>query len=239
MDNYQKRVVAAMRRGLWFLAKHYGLIGQETVGRANTELEAAIAGILDDSRQKVQYETLAQSGTVTKYDIRRHLRAELSPVVSIAQSRLLALPEADLAKFQLPHGHASDVSLILAARAMADAAAEFRPAFQQYGRPADFIESLQGLADELEGKIVTRDGNRINRRRAQLGVAVKLADARVRLRIISAAVTAKLRQQPDLVGAWRTAIRIGGHTASVPDDQPSETPSPTGPVLVVDSAKAA
>ena len=244
MDNYQKRVVAAMRRGKWFLQKYVQLIGEAEVGPAITQLDEAITGIASDTTEKVESHKLSLSGTVSKYDLRRRLLDAMAPVSVLALSKLVGTPEVKLAKFDIPSPHAPDVVLIAGGRAMATAAAKYRELFVALGRPADFVEVILGAADDLENKIVERDGERINRRRAVLGIDVKLAKARTMLRYLSSIVVGNLRAHPDLVGAWRQAIRIGGHSAPVPEEQgttDSATPpsEPTGPVLVKDGLKKA
>lgn len=236
MDNYQKRVVAALRRGKWFLQKYLQLIGEAEVGTAITELGEAITGIVTDTTEKVESHKLSLSGTVSKFDLRRRLLDEVTPVSVLALGRLVGVPEVKLARFDVPSPHASDVALIAGARAMATAARQYSPQFEARGRPADFVERILGAADDLENKIVERDGDRVNRRRAVLGINVKLEKARIQLRYLSSVVVGKLRAYPDLVGAWRQAIRIGGYPAPVPEEEVStDSPAtPAGPVLVKD-----
>jgi hypothetical protein len=242
MDNYQKRVVAAMRRGKWFLQKYLQLIGEAEVKPAIKQLEEGIAGILADTTEKVESNKLSLSGTVTKLDLRRRLLDAMTPVSVLALGRLVGDPDVKLARFDVPSPHASDVALIAGARAMAASAAKYREKFTALGRPANFVEAIIGAADDLENKIVERDGNRVNRRRAVLGIDVKLARARTMLRYLSSIVMGKLRAQPDLVGAWRQAIRIGGHPAPVPDEEgapESATPAPALALVKDDQQKAA
>lgn len=220
MDKYQQRVSGALRRGKWFLGVHAALIGAEA-GPAVAELDAAIVAMNADAVEKSQAKQLATSGTVSKNVLRQRLRELMGPVAAIAGGGLIGgVPVGELQKFRYPDAKVSDVALIAAARAMAGAAARYRQAFEAIGRPSGFVEGLEGAAHALEQRIIERDGDRVNGRRAGLGIAMRVRKARALLTLLTRVINERLYDRPDLVGAWRTAIRIkrvAGATAE-PED---------------------
>lgn len=239
MDKQQQRVLAAYRRGRWYLKKHEQVIGSETVAAAIAELDGAIAAMVADGAEKVRATERAKSSTAAKQELRVRLRDVIGPVAAIGEGGKVNAPESELAKFRWPSASLSDVALIAAARAMALSAADFKEVFLQYGQPEDFIEQIQAAAMALENRIIRRDGEQLNRRRARLGIGLSAAEARVPLRYISRVVVQKLRHRPDMVAAWRTAIRIGRLSGARAGAATVSTPAPTSSVLVADQERTA
>ncbi len=234
MQHHEGEVVGSLRRAKWFLVEHTGALGPFAESPASARLDELIRDM--ESNHSVQHGTVKESkaATVSKAELRRALRLEhMQPISAIARSRLAGIDTPKMAKFSVPNTSASDVALLAAGRAMSSAAAEYTQVFVDEKLPADFLEQLDAAVVALQDTIVARDGDKLQRRRATLGLRGQLLLARELFNILTGFVRKSFAKQPEVIGEWLTAIRIPAKTSvrrpvPVPIAAPVAAPTPTG-----------
>lgn len=239
MDFVQQAILAVLRRAKWFLEQHAAGLGALAEAPALTRLDDLIRAL--ETNGAVQHGSVTEShaATETKYERRQQLRLQhMAPISAVARAKLAGIPAPKMAKFNVPTSDASDVTLLFAGRAMHTAAKEYEQVFKDEKLGEDVLDQLSASIDALQETIVSRDGDKLLRRRATLGNAGLMQLARQVLDMLTGIVMRAFLAQPDIIGQWKTAIRIGGKPGGS-RKQPVPTPVPIvgsiGPVLVTDT----
>ena len=209
MKNPHEALLTALMNARGYKARYEHLLGPIAAALGWTRLDEVIENFGTQAATQMHRSKQAEHGTVTKADRRTHLRVhQMTPIWMMARATLLNIAPSKLSRFDVPPATTSDVSLIAAAQGMATVANEFRQTFVAQGLPGDFVEQLQAAAAELQGSIVERDGDRLQSRRATIGADTQAVMAREVLGILTSLVIRQFEKQPDLIGEWKSAIRI-------------------------------
>lgn len=209
MEHRQQSMYLALGRAKGYWAAYGNELGPAATAPALTRLDEAMAVIGGAGAMQYGAKSESESGTLALEVLRRTLRTEeMQPIASIVRARLFDLPTEKMRKFEVPPADVSDVTLILAARSMADAATEYYSVIRGEGLDDEFIDRLRAAATELERAVFARDGARGRRRGAGVSLVVQSRLGREVLRVLSAFVIRGFAHRPDRIAEWFTAIRI-------------------------------
>ena len=161
--------------------------------------------------QQVRSAKAAEAVTARTHERRHaHREREMLAITAIGNAPLTVPELKHMRSFRVPHILTNDAELLGAARALRKAAAVQPAAFVKVGGlPPRFLDELDAAIDALQDTIIARQGELLEHRRHTLAVVGLIVQGREVLRMLTSFVNKKfLRTRPDLVGEWKTAIRI-------------------------------
>jgi hypothetical protein len=178
------------------------------------EALGAQAAELDDVLQRLSSEVVGQDAgirftrvhTERERVLARTLYSEhMQPISRIARD-VFGLSGMDKA-FRLPRTKVP-VSIVAAALAMAEAAQKEKDVFLRHALAQDFIEQLKTAASALEENRTAKTESARRRTTATASVQDQLKRGRKAVRLLDAVLLPRLRKDPQLLAAWRSAKRV-------------------------------
>ncbi|MEO8450122.1 MAG: hypothetical protein ABI647_10050, partial [Gemmatimonadota bacterium] len=177
--------------------------------------------------QKTEGERAMHAAAVTRSDLRRHLTSEtLRHMAKIAQAASREKPElADT--FRQPLSTANDQEFRAVVRTIATAAEANRELFSTYGLWEGAIEELAREVDALDQ--VTTDGNAGRRMRTGANAELRSIGSELVsfLAQLDGMMIYRLRDHPDLRGAWNSARNVAWPLPAI-TAKPRSTPPAEG-----------
>lgn len=213
MQRYDRSTLDTLQRVKEFLSQHPLADEPDTLG--------AQAAELDDVLQRLSSEVVAQDAAI-RYT-RVHTEQErilavtlyadhMQPISRIARD---AFGQSGMDKaFRLPRIKVT-VTLVAAARAMAEAAEKEKDVFLRHGRAQDFIEQLKAAASALEEKRTAKTESSRHRTTATASLQAELKRGRKAVRLLDAVLQPRLRKDPQLLAAWKSARKVRPTAAPV------------------------
>lgn len=177
---------------------------------------------------------LASKGATQKHQSLRValLRDHMAKIATIAVAELPQVPELEVLK--MPKGRTLSIErLRAAALGMAKAAAPYADVFVKAALPADFLDQLVAAANATIESVGTRKQNRVVTVGATKGLKATLSNARKTVRALDALVKSEFKNDPSMLAAWRTAMRVEKFTGA----QPAPTTGAAGPAISVSSSQ--
>ena len=220
MQLIQKQALEAFQRIQKFLAE-IPVPPPGTYGEAKATLDDVVARLTDHSTVQVLEKRSEKANMSSEATLRRELREKhLRPISVIARGELRGSPGIDRA-MTLPPDSMPTVKLVLEAKAMGAAAAPYSDKFVKLGRPTDFLEQLNALADRLQGIFDSKARNIGRRVGAREGLKDEISRGHRAVAILDSIVTATFASDAALLGRWRIARRVrgasGGRSAMPPN----------------------
>lgn len=239
MNKHGSGVLASLRRIKWFAQKYASRLTEFLASPTYVRLEQSIAEM--ESNGSAQHGSVKQSlaATVSKKELRDKLRLQqMASISAIARAKLAGIPAPKMAEFDVPNSMATDVTLLAAGRAMLAAAAEYKQVFLDEKLPPDFLDQLGADIDALQSTIVSRDGDRLERRRATLGIVGQVHLARQLIAMAAGFMAKEFAREPHIFGEFKLAAKIGKPSVhrSASTDPPAPPGTPAG--TLADSGSA-
>ncbi|MEK7403364.1 MAG: hypothetical protein AABZ80_13495 [Gemmatimonadota bacterium] len=100
------------------------------------------------------------------------------------------------------------VPLVAGAKAMANAAEQEKDVFVHHGLPKDFTEQLKSAASALEETRTAKTKSARDRTTATASVQDQVKRGRKAVRLLDAVLLPRLRKDPQLLVAWKSAKRV-------------------------------
>ena len=178
------------------------------------EALGAQAAELDDVIQRLSSEVVGQDAGIrfTRAHIERERNLaetlyddHMQPISRIARD-VFGRSGMDKA-FHMPRTRVI-VPLVTAALAMAKAAEQERDVFVRHGLPMDFIEQLKSAASALEETRTAKTKSARDRTTATASVQDQAKRGRKAVRLLDAVLLPRLRKDPQLLAAWKSAKRV-------------------------------
>ena len=164
----------------------------------------------------------ALGGTTSKSVLRDALMLELRgfnrTAAAIAEST--GKPEL-MDKFRMPHGTNAQ-KLVIAARAIADAAEPMAADFIAYGHEPTFASDLRAHVADFEGAESTQDLGAQDKAGATAGFVPLLHEAATKVKQLDAFLHNFYRSNAQAMGEWKTA----SHVERQPKKKKAEEPKP-------------
>jgi len=169
---------------------------------------------LDDILSELESHAVRQDGgqrravgeTANQRVLRLALRFAMRPIAEVATAQLRETPQ--FASLRLPSHRLRGMTLVSAARTMADAATPHKELFVASGLPADFIEQLLRAADAVSDSYEVRRDNQSVRKGATRGLLESERRGRKELRILDSLVIPALGNDDAMLEEWESARRI-------------------------------
>jgi hypothetical protein len=145
------------------------------------------------------------------------LRAELEnlhmrPIARVAA--ILAMEHTEIEPLRMPSTARSTEILIAEARGMADMASKWKDAFVREGLPADFLERLQTLVEEMSESRSGRKVRWASRGGATIGIRRELATGRKLVRALDSFVLMAAGHNETLMAEWKAVKRVARPVAT-------------------------
>jgi len=147
-------------------------------------------------------QTAAQAALCSKL-VTDHMR----PVALIAAAHLRDVPEFEALK--VPNVDVKAAVLVQDANAMAEAAKPYQAVFVANGRPETFVDDLVAAAAAVRASIDARGKSIAAKAAARDGLTATATRAHAVLRFLDAQVKSAAANDPKILGAWKSAKRIG------------------------------
>ncbi|HVT41225.1 MAG TPA: hypothetical protein VHE78_19470 [Gemmatimonadaceae bacterium] len=240
MRAQQEARLTALQRIQGFLDANADALGTVNKATSRATLDQAVTALEQAAAKQGQAQTAATSRTKLKDALREDLRLQhMQPIAAIAKKKLGTTPL--IVDMRLPAKRTSDLGLVAAGTAMANAAGQYTQPFLDQQLPQDFIAQLQSSVAALQQAVVARNVVLTQLKQATQAVVDELAIARTDVLVVNALVVKQLKGKTDLLAAWKQAKRVkakpGVPTGST---KPPAAPPPVGaPVAAVQGVKAA
>lgn len=206
-----------------FLTQHPLADEPASLGAQAAELDDVIQRLSDDAVKQETGSRYAQVHIERERALRASLYADhLQPISRIARD-VFGVSGMDRA-FRVPRNVRVNQPLIAAARAMAESAEKEKDVFLRHGLPQDFIEQLRAAASALDETRTAKTESARHRVTATASVQDQIKRGRKAVRLLDAVLVLRLRNEPELLAAWRIARKVRPTAA---------------PVVAVDGADAA
>ncbi len=181
---------------------------------AEPESLGAQAAELDDVIQRLSNEVVGQDAGIRF--TRVHVERERNLAESLSADHML--PVSRVARdvfgrsgmdraFRMPRTTVI-VPLVAAAKAMANAAEQGKEVFVRHGLPKEFIEQLKSAASALEETRTAKTKSARDRTTATASVKDQVKRGRKAVRLLDAVLLPRLRKDPQLLAAWKSAKRV-------------------------------
>lgn len=193
---------------LGLVTKYATELGDFVTSTSVLGLKDVVEALMDEGRAQVGAKRQAKSQTVSKDDLRANLRAQMAPFTAAGQARLADLPLPKMAKFNMPDASVNDVTLIASARALHALALEYPVVFSKEKLAADAPADLSAATDSFQEAILSRDSQRLEGRRATLGISELVRQGLKHLTVIERVFARVFARKPQVVGEIRSAVRV-------------------------------
>ena len=215
MEKLDGTILSTLQRAQRFIQNHEGTLGAVASSGTRRRFDDAIATIEQATVDQEAAKRLAMAGTARQRVARNTLMlGHIRPIAAIARAELRG--EVELPALQAPPARTTARQLIIAARAMADAAEPHATAFVDAGLPADFIDRLRSAADALEIALADR-GHRVTE---LIGATARIKTTTLRarelLRVLDSLIEPLLAADPSMLAQWRTAAQFSGRVVGTP-----------------------
>jgi hypothetical protein len=225
MRSGAKQLIEAYRRIVVFLGEH-----PAPPPASYTEQKR----VLDDVLAQLDDHSIAQEfgGKQTAKDVERQdvlmkrLRSRhLRPIAAIARSEAQAVPGITR-ELRMPRIGIGPLRLVVAAKAMRQAAEPYKDVFVRNGRPVDFLAQLDAAIGELAQTQLGRAVNVGTKVGARAGIEQQLRRGRKAVEILDTVVKSAFEEDAVVLARWRTARRVpaipggGGALTLLPDVAP-------------------
>jgi hypothetical protein len=232
MLSTQKERIESYRRVHDFLAVHPppespGYVAQKKA------LDEVVASLHDHSSDQVAGRRLRSADGTRQTGLCKVLREEhLSPIAQIARASLRDVPKEIAQALKMPKTGLGPLKLVAEATGMRKAAARYEARFINAGRPADFLQQLDAVAEEISRTALGKARNLGVQVGAGAGIALEIRRGREAIENIDTIVRAAFKGNKTVLAAWRTAKRVrvvasgagAGASDEVTPDIPALTP---------------
>ena len=203
MDHHERRKQYTFMRVRDFGVEHAGDFAPDSMA---TELFAEMARIVDRIVKHATAERSkkgsAQQGTTRRAEARAKLRVALMAIRRTAKTLASFIPGLD-EKFRMPASN-SDQDLLNAARATAAEVMPFSDLLIARELPADFLDELTALIEELDTAISVQGGNLGRRVAAGAAIDLYVAKGIKTVADLDAIVKNRYAANPDILAQWRS-----------------------------------
>ena len=215
MDHHESRKQHTFTRVRDFGIEHAGDFAPNSVA---TQLFAEIAGIVEaittSATRQFSKDRNARQGTTGRAEARAKLRVALKAICRTARTLASVVPGiAD--KFRMPASN-TDQDLLSAARATAAAVVPFATQLIARELPADFLDNLMALTEELETAISDQSGNLGRRVAAGAAIDLNVAKGIKIVADLDAIVKNRYATNPDILAQWKSVKHTERDASKIP-----------------------
>ena len=214
MNRVSRNTLATFQSVQEFLTQHPLADAPALLGAQAQELAAVIDGLTasavdQESGRRFQRVHVQSQRTLREELYMKHMRP-----ISLIAREVFGVTGMDRA-FRLPNTRKVSQTVLNAARAMAEAAANNREVFLQHGLPADFVDQLRGAIDTL-AQSRTAKATSLRRQVTATASTDGLAKrGRKAVRLLDAILVPRFANEPEVLAAWRIAKKVRPATAPV------------------------
>ena len=210
MQYRQGATLAAYRRGQDYYTRYAELLGAYADSPARRRLDRVVRNLETAFAGQVRTAKAAEGLTERKHELREALRDRQMRLITAIGNADFTAELKHMRAFRVPRIRTNDADLLGAARALRKAAAAQPEVFVKTGLlRRTFLNEFDAAIDALQDTIIAREGELLEHRRHCLAVVGLIVQGREVLNMLTSFVLAKfLSSRPDLVGEWKTAIRI-------------------------------
>jgi hypothetical protein len=199
-------------------------------------LQSVVAELSDHSSEQIVGGRLSQAELRRQQSLCAKLRDHhLRPIVAIAKAEMRDLPGIEKA-LRLPANTLGVTKLVAEAEAIRKVAEQYKEAFVKNGRPADFLDQLDGATEAVNQSTMGRAKNLGRQVGAKAGIAQQARRGRDAVVMLDTIVRVVFEGNDPVLRAWEVAKRVrsmpGGSSA------PQAVAAPA-PVAVTPEVKAA
>jgi len=214
MDRIGRSTLDSFQRVKEFLSQHPLSDEPQTLGVQAAELDDVIQRLSSEAVEQESRTRYTRVHTEYERTLRTTLYADhIQPISQIARD-VFGVSGMDKA-FRLPRSTKVNQPLIAAASAMAEAAEKEKDVFLRHGLGQDFIERLKAAALALEETRTAKNESRRRRTTATAMVRHQVSRGRKAVRLLNAVLLPRLKKDPQLLAAWKSARRVRPTTAPV------------------------
>jgi hypothetical protein len=205
-----------------------------------TTLDDVVARLTDHLSEQAVGTRLSQADQRRQRALMKQLRERnLRPIVAIARATMKDAPGIEVA-LRMPDASLGLLKLVAQAKAIAEAAALYSPAFVKNGLPADFLDQLKATIVTVKESTIGRATNVGRQVGAKAGIGQELKRGRDALVVLDAIVKLAFEGNASVLREWEVAMRVKGVPgggAVAPTSAPA--PTPAAPVIVAPVKAAA
>jgi hypothetical protein len=200
-------VLTALEQARTFIDTHPQQLDQLESAGYRHKLDDVIASLKQLSVEQDASDRMSDGQLARQGALRATLRLNhMAPIAAIAAARLRDVPEFNA--FQLPLYRAKTADLVIAADAMAKMARPYATTFIDAGLADDFVEQLEAAAKALADTLIDRQTSLTVRAGASAGLRTEASRGRHVLRVLSALIEPRLKNDEALLAGWRSARHI-------------------------------
>ena len=209
MDAKQKRAIEMFARVDSYITGHPAPVGT-SFDPAAQNLSDVVARLGGGAAGQSQGKRQTQAtGRKLEAQVRSLRGNHLRPIVTIAKANVEGHPGIERA-VRLPPNSLSVTKLLAEAQAIHDAAALYPPVFVDNGRPADFLEQLQGAIDAIRTSTLDRGRNLGLQVGSRAGIDQQIRRGRRVLNVLDALVRSAFGNDDRAMAEWALARRLSG-----------------------------
>ena len=226
MQIEQARTLFTLRAIRGFIDDNAAKLGTLVASGRTKKLDGVIARLSDHAAEQDAHTRDAQDHTNTHRALRSALLRD--HMALIARTARIDLPDSpDMQPLRMPRGHINLERLAAASRGMAHAAAPHADLFIASGLPADFIDQMNAVTDQMVASRTVRRQSVVKAVGATEGLRTAERMAGRIVKQLDVFVRNEIRDDPALLAAWDSVRRVQrARTSSSATG--SESPAPAG-----------
>ncbi len=216
MNREARTALSSCQRVQQFIAQLPAADAPSTLGAQVAELDDVVSRLSSTSVDQEAGRRFVHVHAESRRNFRRALYMDhMQPIARVARE-VFGLSGMDRA-FRMPPKSVADKTLLAAAGAMAEAAEKGKDVLVKHGLSQDVVEQLKAAAGALENAQSAKSDS--GRRRVTATAAVReiCKHGRKAVRLLNAILQPRLAKDPELLAAWRSAMRVPRVTVGAPE----------------------
>lgn len=216
MEKLDGSILTTLQRAQRFIENHAEALGAIAASGTRRRFDDAIATISQATIDQEATKRLAMAATAKQRVLRNTLMlGHMRPIAAIAAADLRDAVECKA--LQVPPARTTSRHMIIAARAMADAAEPHVAVFVDGGLGVDFIAQLRAAADALDAALVERGHLVTELVGATARIKTTVSRARELLRVLDSLIQPLLAGDPSALVEWKSARQFEGRVTGAPE----------------------
>jgi hypothetical protein len=229
MQSRQKQSIEAYLRVKDFLEQN-PLPPPGSYGAPKEILDEVVARLTDHGNAQATGGRLSKADAQLQKTLRAELREQhLKPINKIAKATLRGSPAIDKA-LKLPKPQRATTLLLADASAFRTAGQLYEATFVKNGRPADFLEKLDGMIARLRQSMVGQGRNVGSKVGGKQGLKDEIVRGRDAVEMLDAIVSTTFVGQGVVLAKWENAKRIRSTSGGGRTPAPATTVAAAAPV---------
>lgn len=225
MNTLHAAVLEALKRIQQFLDVHADVLGTVNGSSARRTLDTVTTELSTHAVEQGSNTARAVGETRNFKAVRDHLRRTImQPVIDMARAKLPDAPQ--VGALRLPSPEVTGVRLVAAAGALANAVEPYAAVLVESGLKPDFVQSLRTGVAQLDASLTARRAFQRRRGEATASLGTQARTARRAIRMLDAAVSQQLGDQPALLEQWKKLKRVPRKPGAVRDIAATPTAGP-------------